>query len=106
MSREDNGLIKCDSHVKEERRYSHEELRRGLSIRGMPRYLDGRELLLKPRISVMWRWIGGGVLKKKIWDFSLLHSRPEAAAKAWRMSRMVLASRTVGVPIKSESSTN
>jgi len=31
--------------VKEERRCSQEEFRRALSIKGMPRYLDGRELL-------------------------------------------------------------
>jgi len=38
---------------KEERRFSQEEFRRALSIKGMPRYLDRRELLLKPRISEM-----------------------------------------------------
>jgi hypothetical protein len=33
--------------VKEERRCSQEEFRRALSIRGMPRYLDGRELTVE-----------------------------------------------------------
>jgi hypothetical protein len=37
----------------EERIPSHEELRRALVISGMPRYLDGRELCVKPRILVM-----------------------------------------------------
>jgi hypothetical protein len=41
--------------VKEERRCSQEEFQRALSIRGMPRYLDGRELLLKPKIFEIWR---------------------------------------------------
>ena len=66
---------------KEDRRCSQEEFLRALSIKGMPRYLDGRELLLKPSIVEMWCWIGGGVLKKKIRDFSLLHSSPEASKK-------------------------
>ena len=39
---------------KEDSKSSQEEFRRALSIKGMPRYLDGRELLLKPRISEMW----------------------------------------------------
>ena len=42
---------------KEDKRCSQEEFQRALSIKGMPRYLDRRELLLKPRISEMWRWI-------------------------------------------------
>jgi len=46
------------------------------------------------------------VLKKKIWDFSLLQCRPEASEKEWRISRIELASRTVGLPIKRVSSTN
>jgi hypothetical protein len=41
--------------VKEERSCSQEEFLRALSIRGMPRYLDGRELQLKPKISETWR---------------------------------------------------
>jgi hypothetical protein len=46
------------------------------------------------------------VLKKKIWDLSLLQSRPEASEKVWRIRRMEFASHTVGVPIRSVSSTN
>jgi len=38
---------------KEERRCSQEEFLWALSIKGMPKYLDGRELLLNPRISEM-----------------------------------------------------
>jgi hypothetical protein len=44
-------------------------------------YLDGRELRLKPKITVMWSWIDIKVLKKKIWDFSSLISIPEASQK-------------------------
>ena len=46
------------------------------------------------------------MLKKKIWDLSLLHSRPEASKKVWRISWRELASLTVGLPIKRVSSTN
>jgi hypothetical protein len=46
------------------------------------------------------------VLKKKIWDLSLLQSIPEASEKVWRISRIELASRTIGLPIKRVSSTN
>jgi hypothetical protein len=67
--------------VKEDKRCSHEEFWSALSIRGMPRYLDGRELRLKPRRPEIWHWTGMGVLKKKIWDFSLLQSSPEAFEK-------------------------
>ena len=66
---------------KEDKRCSHEEFQRALSIKGMPRYLDGRELLLKPRRPEIWCWTGGGVLKKKILDLFLLQSRPEASEK-------------------------
>ena len=65
----------------EVRRCSQEEFLRALSIKGKPRYLDGRELLVKPRRSEIFLWIGGGVLKKKIWDLSLLQSSPEASEK-------------------------
>jgi hypothetical protein len=91
---------------KEDKRCSQEEFRRALSIKGMPRYLEGRELLLKPKIPEIWRWIRGGVLKKKIWDLSLFQSRHEAYEKVWRISRRELASRTVGLPIRRVSSTN
>jgi hypothetical protein len=37
----------------EERRTSQEQFQRELSMRGIPRYLDGREILLKPKMQVM-----------------------------------------------------
>jgi hypothetical protein len=40
-----------------------------------------RELWLKPRRPEIWRWTSKGVLKKMIWDFSLLQSSPEASEK-------------------------
>jgi hypothetical protein len=49
---------------------------------------------------------GGGVLKKKIWDLSLLQSKPEASEKVWRIERREFSSCAIGVPIKSVSSTN
>jgi hypothetical protein len=39
---------------KEQRRFSHELLLRELSKKGIQRYLDGRELQMKPKISEMW----------------------------------------------------
>jgi hypothetical protein len=39
--------------AKEESSPSQELFRRALSMRGMPRYLDGRELRVKPRRFVM-----------------------------------------------------
>jgi hypothetical protein len=44
-------------------------------------------------------------LKKNIWDLYLLQSNPEALEKVWRIERRELASRLVGLPIKSMSST-
>jgi hypothetical protein len=38
---------------REDKRSSQELFRRALSMSGMPRYLDGRELRLKPRRWVM-----------------------------------------------------
>jgi hypothetical protein len=47
--------VQEESHLdKEDKRGSREELWRALSIKGMPRYLDGKELLLNPRITEMW----------------------------------------------------
>ena len=81
--------VQEDSLLENEvRRCSQEEFLRALSINGKPSYLDGRELLVKPRRSKMCLWIGGGILKKKIWDFSLLHSSPEASKKVWSISWM------------------
>jgi hypothetical protein len=63
------------------RRLSEEMFLRALSRRGIPRYLDRRELRVKPKIFTMWSCIGIEVLKKKIWDLSLLISIPEASQK-------------------------
>jgi hypothetical protein len=35
-------------------------------VRGVPKYLVGRELRWKPRMLEMLTWTTGGVLKKKI----------------------------------------
>jgi hypothetical protein len=40
--------------TKEERRCFHELFLREFSSKGIPRYLDERELRVKPRISKIW----------------------------------------------------
>jgi hypothetical protein len=47
------------------RRVSQEMLRATDSDRGMPRYLDGRELLGMPKSRELCHWIARGVLKNK-----------------------------------------
>ena len=36
------------------------------SVRGAPKYLEGREVVEKPRMRAILRWVTMGVLKKKI----------------------------------------
>jgi hypothetical protein len=63
-----------------------------LSMRGMPKYLEGRELQVKSRIQVRWIWMALGVLKKKICDFLELMEVLEVALKSSRILRIILAS--------------
>ena len=62
------------------------------SIKGAPRYFVGRVDALKPKIWAMLLWVGSGVLKKKISDFSWLMVIPEALEKVESMFLMDLAS--------------
>jgi hypothetical protein len=55
--------------------------RRDLLIRGMSRYLDRRELHVKPMILIIWSWTRMGVLKNKNWDVFVLMSIPEIVHK-------------------------
>ena len=58
-----------------------EECLRVEEMRGSPRYLEGREPMTKPKILAMFIWVITGVLKKKIWDLSLLIEVIEASKK-------------------------
>ena len=75
-------------------------------MRGAPRYLEGIVAILKFRMREILRWVGRGVLKKKISDFSWLMVMPEALEKAERMLLKVLDSWTKGCPMRRLSSTN
>lgn len=76
------------------------------SIWGAPRYLEGKELMGKPRIRAMALWTTGGVWKKKIWDLVLLMLVPEAYAKSFSRDLYIEASWTDGYPNNMLSSTN
>jgi hypothetical protein len=69
----------------ERRRLSQEMDLVGTPVRGMPRYLDGRELLGMLRILEMCSWTGIRVLKKKSLDFSRFRVMPEASVKSNRI---------------------
>ena len=46
-----------------------------------PKYLDGREPLVNPRIHIIFLWVTLDEKKNKTWDLSGLISSPEALAK-------------------------
>ena len=70
----------------------HEEYLRPESIRGALRYFEGRVAILKLRTRAMFLWVGIGVLKKNISDFSWLSVIPEDLEKVVRMCLRALAS--------------
>jgi len=78
----------------------------GAPVRGMPRYLDRRELLGMPSILEMCNWTAVGVLKKKILDLSRFRVMPKASVKSDRMELRFWASRAVGEFMRRVSSTN
>jgi hypothetical protein len=43
-----------------------EECLRAESIKGAPRYFEGRGDMVKPKFLAMFLWVVGGVLKKKM----------------------------------------
>jgi hypothetical protein len=88
------------------RRLSHEMDLVGAPVRGMPRYLDERELLGMPRILEMCNWTIVGVLKKKILDLSRFRVMPEALVKLDKMELSFWASHAVGEFMRRVSSTN
>ena len=61
-------------------------------MRGDPRYLEGRVTILKFRMQEILRWVGRGVLKKKISNFSWLMVMLEALEKVERILLKVLDS--------------
>ena len=61
-------------------------------MRGAPRYLEGIVAILKFRMREILRWVGRGVLKKKISNFSRLMVMLEALEKVERMLLKVLDS--------------
>lgn len=78
----------------------------GLFVSGTPRYLEGRLLLLKPRMVEIFFWTMMCVLKNKIEDFERFSSIPEALLKRLRILLYPKASLTDGVPCNIVSSTN
>ena len=76
------------------------------SMRGVPRYLEGREEIENPRMWEMLHWVRSGVLKKKIWDLELLTEGPSAKEKQSKMDLRVEASWTEGWPNSMLSSMN
>ena len=54
-------------------------------MRGLPRYFEGRVAILKLRTWAMFLWVGIGVLKKNLLDFSWLIVIPKALEKVERM---------------------
>ena len=59
---------------------------------GEPSYFKGRLAALKPIIREAFLWVGRGVLKKNISDFSKLTVMPEALEKVESMLLMDQAS--------------
>ena len=79
----------------------------GLPIpRGMPKYLDGKAPLEKPRILKIFLWVAGGVLTKKTRDLLGLTARPDALAKRSRLFLKLRDSWIEGCPMSIVSSTN
>ena len=52
---------------------------------GAPRYLVGKEETKKQRMQEIFFWAALLVLKKKIWDFSILREVPEVTSKVFKM---------------------
>lgn len=77
-----------------------------LSIRGAPRYFEGRDLTWKFRVLRMFLWVMVGVLKKKTLDLFSLMVEPEARDKFWRICFKALASKVVDFPKSIMSSMN
>jgi hypothetical protein len=44
----------------------------GIVNQGDAKVFGWKGASVETKISEIWRWIGGGVLKKKIWDFLLV----------------------------------
>ena len=63
---------------------------------GAPRYLEGRLPSENSKILRIFILVILGVLKKQVWDFSLLISRPLASRKVFKHSLIPLASCTGG----------
>ena len=54
---------------------------RAEAIRGAPKYLEGKDTMEKPKMHAISLWVEGGVLRKKIWDLTLLMRAPVAIEK-------------------------
>ena len=50
--------------------------------KGTPRYLEGKDPLMKPKILTIFHWVMGDVFKKNTCDFSALTANPDAFAKS------------------------
>jgi len=78
------------------RRSCQEECLRIESIRGAPRYLEGRVAMGNPKIRATTVLTTGRVWKKKIYDLELLMPVPEASKKSLSRAFKWEASRTDG----------
>lgn len=85
---------------------SHTALLRGLSVKGIPRYLEGRFSCWKPRTLNRCLWIVMSVLKMKTLDFERLTSVLASWEKSFNICLKDLTSLIVGVPYSIVSSTN
>ena len=60
-------------------------LMRVFSTKGVPKYLDGRDLLGIPKVQERLVCMEGRVLKKNSWDLAKLTLSLEANSKVWRI---------------------
>lgn len=85
---------------------SHTPLLRGLSIRGIPRYLEGNSSPWNPRIVVSFPQITMWVLKNKTFHFSRLTSVLVARSMSFNIYLKDFSSLTLGMPYSVVSSKN
>ena len=76
------------------------------SVRGMPRYLEGKELSLNSIILAIFYWMGGEVLRKNSLDLSMFMVVLEALENSIKLDLKANDSLIVGVPMSKVSSMN
>lgn len=90
----------CDHRLRRDSSFSiilrQEECLMAETVRGAPRYLEGRVAIGNPRIQAIAVLTTGGVLKKKICDFELFMLVPKASEKSLSTTLNLEASWTEG----------